>query len=217
MTDVLTKPEFRAFPKLARLNRDIVVSEKIDGTNAAVGVIPVAQADPSELHEAIFDGIVAHIGDDVVWAQSRKRVITPEQDNFGFARWVHENAELLALLGPGYHYGEWWGSGIQRGYGLTGGEKRFSLFNPETVMPPELRALEGLGTVPVLYEGRFNQGAIGAALDTLRRHGSQAEPGFPKPEGVVIYHTAARTSFKVTLEGDGEPKSVREAREKAAA
>lgn len=212
MTDVLTKPKFQAFPKLARLNRDIVVSEKIDGTNAAVGVIPLENLgiNLADLSDAVVAGGAA------VFAQSRKRIITPEQDNFGFARWVHENAGLLSLLGPGYHYGEWWGSGIQRGYGLTGGEKRFSLFNPETVMPPELRALEGLGTVPVLYEGHFNQGAIGCALDQLRRQGSKAAPGFDRPEGIVIYHTAARTSFKVTLEGDGEPKSVRAAREVAA-
>ena len=51
---------------------------------------------------------------------------------FGFARWVETNRErLITLLGPGLHFGEWWGSGIQRGYGLTKGDKRFSLFNVE--------------------------------------------------------------------------------------
>ena len=33
----------------------------------------------------------------------------------------------MTFLVPGRHFGEWWGSGIQRGYGLD--EKTFSLFN----------------------------------------------------------------------------------------
>lgn len=30
--------EFQPWPKIARLNRDIVITEKIDGTNAAVHI-----------------------------------------------------------------------------------------------------------------------------------------------------------------------------------
>src|SRR5687767_11177216 len=98
--------EFREFQKIARLNRAVIVTEKIDGTNGCVVV--------SE------DGLT-------VTAQSRSTIITPQNDNFGFAKWVQDNAEELKQLGPGYHYGEWWGCGIQRKYGLD--EKRFSLFN----------------------------------------------------------------------------------------
>jgi hypothetical protein len=61
--------------------------------------------------------------------RSRSRWITPDDDNFGFAAWVEANRDELLTLGPGRHFGEWWGSGIQRGYGLPKGEKRFSLFN----------------------------------------------------------------------------------------
>lgn len=100
--------EFKAFPKLQRLSGPAFVTEKIDGTNACVHVDAETW---------------------VVTAQSRTRVITPgKNDNFGFAAWVQSNYYALAdLLGPGYHYGEWWGQGIQRGYGLK--ERRFSLFN----------------------------------------------------------------------------------------
>lgn len=99
-------PEFKPFPKIARLNRECVITEKIDGTNGCVIVTP-----EGEVH-----------------AQSRNRVLGADTDPFGFALWVERNRDALRdLLGPGYHFGEWWGQGIQRGYGLS--ERRFSLFN----------------------------------------------------------------------------------------
>jgi len=45
----------------------------------------------------------------------------------------------------------------------------------------------------------------------LRTKGSYAAPGFRQPEGVVAFHAASRTLFKVTLERDQEPKNRREA------
>src|SRR5271170_4782953 len=97
---------FVEFPKIARYSREVVCSEKIDGSNGQI-----------------------YINDTMteVFAGSRSQWITPEQDNFGFARWVAENKEELLKLGPGSHFGEWWGAGIQRRYDLK--EKRFSLFN----------------------------------------------------------------------------------------
>jgi hypothetical protein len=100
-------PLFQEFPKIPRLSRDIRITEKIDGTNACV-VVP---EDPAAL----------------VIAQSRNRFIYPEDDNYGFALWVQQHSDELRGLGPGRHFGEWWGLGIQRGYGLS--ERRFSLFN----------------------------------------------------------------------------------------
>ena len=36
----------------------------------------------------------------IIWAFSRKRLIFPGEDNFGFAWWVHENAQAINdLLG----------------------------------------------------------------------------------------------------------------------
>ena len=183
MTDTT---EFQPWPKIARLNRDITVTEKIDGTNAAV---------------LIGDGFVA--------AQSRKRLITPDDDNFGFARWVAENAGALTdALGPGRHFGEWWGSGIQRGYGLTEGEKRFSLFNTARYGDTDLAGVPGLGVVPVLYQGPFSQAEIDRALHHLDVYGSRASEGFHDPEGVIVFHTAAQQMFKVTIKGDEAPKSL---------
>jgi hypothetical protein len=189
-----TEPEFTPFPKIARLNRDITITEKIDGTNAAI--------------------VIQQTDDEVsIYAQSRKRVITPDDDNFGFAAWVFENFDaLVSILGPGIHFGEWWGSGIQRGYGLSKGEKRFSLFNttrwlPELLYNEEAFAI-GLRTVPVIYEGIFDTYAIDSALDDLREEGSYAAPGFKNPEGVVIFHHAGNHLYKVTLENDEVPKAL---------
>jgi len=60
--------------------------------------------------------------------------------------------------------------------------------------------------VPVLYEGLFHSIAITAILEELIRGGSEAVPGFMKPEGIVIYHQAAKQLFKKTIEKDDKPK-----------
>lgn len=171
-------PEFQVFPKIPRLSRQVTVTEKIDGTNAQVYI-------PDSM--------------DMVLPGSRKKWLTLESDNFGFAKWVKEHyIELLTGLGPGIHYGEWWGKGIQRGYGLE--EKRFSLFNTKRWTDDVRPAC--CGVVPVLYEGPFDTAAIDSVLDTLRESGSVAAPGFMKPEGIVVYHSAANSYFKKTVERD---------------
>jgi len=128
-----------------------------------------------DLAVGIFHEGMVELDDDVLFivgAQSRNRLITPEDDNFGFARWVRDNKQALALhLGEGIHYGEWWGSGIQRGYGLEKGTKRFSLFNVKRyadVYLPEI----GLGLVPVLYEGQFSTDQVEVIVDSLALLGS---------------------------------------------
>lgn len=179
--------QFVPFGKVPRLNRDIIITEKIDGTNGCIVV-----------------------SDDVgVYAQSKNRIITPEADNHGFARWVVENKdELAARLGVGRHFGEWWGPGIQRGYGKAA--KTFSLFNVSRWAGLGTVFLVGgdLSVVPRLYEGPWRDAYAGmrwapaVELDRLRQEGSFASPGFMRPEGIVVYHTAGRCLFKATLEGD---------------
>lgn len=176
--------EFREFEKIARLKRNVVVTEKIDGTNACVVISD--------------DGL--EIG-----AQSRSRLITPEDDNCGFAKWVHENRDELMRLGPGHHFGEWWGAGIQRRYGLT--EKRFSLFNTGRWSDAATRPA-CCHVVPVIANGVPTEGfdVVGPALAELKAKGSFAAPGFMNPEGVIVYHCASRMSFKMTIEKDEEYK-----------
>ncbi len=175
-------PEFVAFPKISRRNRVIIITEKIDGTN---GIVHVAES-----------GIVT--------AGSRSRWVTPQADNYGFAAWFAANADdLREKLGPGYHYGEWRGSGIQRRYGMT--EKRFSLFNVGRWSEPRVRPA-CCSVVPVIRTGFEKDGIVDEALTSLREKGSYVAPGFMKPEGIVIFHTASGQLQKVTLEKDEAPK-----------
>ena len=194
-------PTFKEFPKMARLSRECVITEKIDGTNASV-----------------------FIDDDGnIMAGSRARWITPEDDNFGFAAWVRDNADDLRNLGPGHHFGEWWGSGIQRNYGLK--ERRFSLFNvgrwhqqgevarliqtgDPRIMKETTAAPACCHVVPIIWRGIFGTDMVDIAVAELASLGSIAEPGFMKPEGVVVYHAAAGIGFKKTIEKDHEPKGL---------
>jgi hypothetical protein len=175
---------FEPFAKIARFNREIVITEKLDGTNAQVLVGE--------------DGSLRF--------GSRTRWITPEDDNYGFARWAAEHADELRELGPGRHFGEWWGSGVQRNYSQP--VKRFSLFNTARWGETRPACCE---VVPTLYQGPFSYSEIRASLNRLESGGSVAAPGFMKPEGVIIWHTAARQLFKITLEKDEEPKSLSKA------
>ena len=176
--------EFQAFPKLHRLNGPVIVTEKIDGTNACI-----------------------IIENDEIAAQSRTRIITP--DNFGFARWVHDNkAELIRVLGEGRHYGEWWGNGIQRNYGLK--VKKFSLFNTERWNAEELfdSTTLHITTVPVLWRGVFDTVEFTATLEALKVYGSLAAPGYMNPEGIVIYDTRSGQGYKKTFDYDDTGKGL---------
>jgi hypothetical protein len=172
----MTEVPFESFPSIPRLKRGCVITEKIDGSNAQV-----------------------YVGEDgAVLAGSRNRWLTIEADNFGFAQWVADHADELRTLGPGRHFGEWWGAGIQRRYGLT--EKRFSLFNAGRWSSERPACCH---VVPVLYAGQFTTTAVDDALSALEARGSVAAPGFMQPEGLVVYVTAARALYKATLGGDG--------------
>lgn len=192
--------EFTPFPKMARLSREVVITEKIDGTNASILIAPGYAADQNVIH-AWFDEETAT--DMVMYAGSRTRWITPSNDNYGFAAWVADNAECLRELGEGHHFGEWWGAGIQRRYGKS--ERTFSLFNSKRWSAARPAVCE---VVPVLYTGVFTTATVEAALAALERDGSVAAPGFMDPEGVVVYHTAAGVGFKKTIKKDEQPKGV---------
>ena len=215
--------EFQPFPKIPRYSRDCIITEKIDGTNAQIFIydsfnVPngnvIISPDPSIPWIMNDEGIAIAAG-------SRNRWLTSEKDNHGFAKWAKEHTEELLKLGPGRHFGEWWGKGIQRGYGLT--EKRFSLFNvirwnaamfgqfkikpwlnkgqigprPVYSSPPQCCSV-----VPVIAYGEHTSTLIEQSLTMLRECGSYAVEGYTNPEGVVIYHVAGNTLFKKTLKDD---------------
>lgn len=192
--------EFTPFPKMARLSREVVITEKLDGTNASVLITPGYRGDDHVIH-AWFDEETAT--DMVMYAGSRTRWITPGNDNYGFAEWVAENAKALRGLGTGHHFGEWWGAGIQRRYGKT--DKTFSLFNVARWGTDRPICCD---VVPTLYTGMFTAQVVEGVLTQLEQTGSVAAPGFMDPEGVVVFHTAARVGFKKTIKHDESPKGA---------
>tara|TARA_R110000796_G_scaffold27712_6_gene76218 strand:+ start:431 stop:1465 length:1035 start_codon:yes stop_codon:yes gene_type:complete len=98
---------------------------KLHGTNAGVG----------------------HTEEDGMWAQSRSNIITPENDNAGFARYVEENKQaFLELiehvryvnsdLSPNdgvFIFGEWAGGSIQKKVAISNIEKSFFIFDVKIV------------------------------------------------------------------------------------
>jgi len=136
---------------------------------------------------------------------SRNREITPEDDNYGFARWANDNKEaLFAILGEGRHYGEWWGQGIQRRYAMN--EKVFSLFNSGRWGKADLVDVPQLDVVPVLYAGEFSSEMVDTVMSSLKENGSLASPDYMNPEGIVVYHSQIKQMFKVTFEHDADGK-----------
>ena len=193
--------EFEKFGSISRLSRDIIITEKLDGTNAQICITE----------------------DGEFLTGSRNRWITPEDDNYGFSKWAHENKEDLMNLGIGRHYGEWWGQGIQIKYGMD--KKVFSLFNtyrwaeegsvlkeyksqnPKQPSKFQEYAPKCCSVVPVLFEGDFHTTHILNTMDNLQEHGSAAAPGFMKPEGIVIFHKHSGSLYKKTFDFDNKGKS----------
>lgn len=186
---------FIKWPSTPRWHKGLTITEKIDGTNACI---------------RILDGTVS--------AQSRKRLITPESDNFGFAEWVHENAGALTdVLGYGVHFGEWFGEGIQKNpLGIEG--KRFALFSPWKFNESQKEVIENSGLVefvPVLFEGQADIYTIPRVLEELDWDGTKVqgakmisqgyafEPDrMARPEGIIVWHRETQQKYKILLDND---------------
>jgi hypothetical protein len=182
--------KFEGFGKIARETQAFgcIMTEKLDGTNAQIVINE--------------DNYIVGVG-------SRKRWIDPHNDNYGFAAWVEDNYEELVRLGPGTHYGEWYGCGINRGYGLD--EKRFALFNTGRFLGDTFQATipECVSIVPTLHIGDFSRETLNEAMAVLATFGSFAVPGYMKPEGIVSYLFGPRMFIKSTFDApEGKWKAL---------
>jgi hypothetical protein len=188
----LDPEKFRSWGSTERFHKGLFITEKIDGTNGCIAV-----------------------GYGKVVAQSRKRSISPDNDNHGFAAWVHENAGVLEdTLGIGYHYGEWYGTGIQGNpLGIEG--RSFGLFNAwhwgriENLQT--LRMVPGLTVVPTLFDGTQAEADIWTIPDIvmdLKRNGSMVwgADKAAKAEGVIVWHRGTNTRYKILIENDSQHK-----------
>lgn len=228
--------EFQKFNKIPRLSREIIITEKIDGTNGQIYILEFDNiynafngnynSEWLEKHTLKIVDSEDHNNRYYFFAGSRKRWLDTSSngDNYGFAKWVQANAEELLKLGEGRHYGEYMGKGIQRGYGLD--EKRFYLFNvgkwnkygdekrlisidPKTKEERYTKdAPKCCETVPILYQGIFDTLEIKCQLNDLIERGSFIVPGYMNPEGIIIYHTASGQLFKKTIKDDEKPKTL---------
>lgn len=163
------------------------------------------------------NGIYLFAGSRTRWLNTLKN-----GDNHGFAKWVQKNAEELFKLGEGRHYGEWYGKGVNRNYGLT--ENRFALFNVGKWHKEEIRLVSVdpktkeekyteqcpncCEVVPIIAEGLFTTELIESCIQCLKDNGSIAVPGFMKPEGIIVFHEASGKLFKVTCENDDKSKGI---------
>lgn len=197
-----TMGEFKGWGSTPRFHKGLTITEKLDGTNACI---------------VIYNGEVR--------AQSRKRLITPDDDNYGFARWVYDNAGVLTdTLGYGYHYGEWFGEGIQKNpLGIEG--KRFALFHATKYTEQngyDLNKVDGLETVPLLFHGQANASTIPTVLSDLLTYGTKVvgakaedvRSGIPgletevvyrkaaEAEGIIVWHKETQQKYKILLKDD---------------
>jgi hypothetical protein len=222
---------FVEFKKIPRLSRDVIITEKLDGSNGQIVIMSkekiILECENCDYTSQDFiDKFCLYIHPDnphveekdklYIFAASRNRWLNvgKQNDNHAFAYWVKENAPDLVMLGEGRHYGEYYGKSIQRGYGLD--HKRFALFNTSKWQNRGLKLIDDkqqyapvpCEVVPTLYEGNFDTQVIEYYLDKLAREGSVAVRGFKPAEGVVIYHTASGHYYKKTVENDAKPKSL---------
>jgi hypothetical protein len=162
-------PEFKKFPKIERYDVvEFTITQKLHGSNAQVYIFETE------------NGLDLLCG-------SRSRWITPEDDNFGFAKFVQNNKQdFMDTLGIGRHYGEWVGKGINTGEGLI--DKQFFLFNWKRWVFIPLP--ENVRRIPLISHGHTFlyelDGRIECAMEDLKESGSKICPGYMKPEGIVI-------------------------------
>jgi len=221
MPETIFDLEFEKFSSIGRLYREVVITEKIDGMNAG---IVIKQC----LGEDLYRNAITHVShvpfngyEDCKFAvgvQTRRQFIDTTKDNQGLAAWVLAHArELVITLGPGKHYGEWWGRNIQRSYHQP--RNWFSLFNTKRWNKDNVGHIDGLLTVPVLYSGPYEDWVNTMQLHRLETEGSFAAREVDgrkldfRAEGIVGWHTALDTYYKVTLDGDGHKGAAKKAAE----
>ena len=109
-------------------------SVKLHGTNAGIGFTEIGE----------------------MYVQSRSRIITPEQDNAGFAAWVRDNEERIPKLISSVIYGEWCGGNIQKSVALNQLPKMFVPFaittNGRWWTPEELKTFFSHSGMRCIYD-----------------------------------------------------------------
>lgn len=173
---------FKPWPKTPRFSAHCIITEKIDGTNGQISICE--------------DGRI-FVGSRNRWLSGE----TKQSDNFGFYAWVMANETEIRKLGVGRHFGEWYGQGIGRTYGLT--DRRFALFNTRR---PKESLPACVGQVPILYEGPYTHEAEAVAKAYLigKRSLIMADGWLGEPEGFVVFFPKTGERFKHVFETEAK-------------
>ena len=192
----MSTANYSSFPSIERLeNIYCVISEKIDGTN---GLIEINETN--------------------VRFGSRNRYISFSDDNAGFANFFKDyearfkDAAKDITTDKSYPlriYGEWFGRGIQRGYGLK--DKffmPFSSFYSEKLIEYQV---PNVITPNIMYTGKFSMEVVDTCMQQLKLNGSGVVKDYKQPEGIVIFFPKYNFRLKETFDGakwkDALPKS----------
>ena len=187
---------YNSFPSIERLeNIYCIISEKIDGTN---GLIEINETN--------------------VRFGSRNRYVFFNDDNAGFANFFRDyearfkDAAKDIITDESYPlriYGEWFGCGIQRNYGLK--DKffmPFHLFYSKKLIEYQI---PNIVTPNIMYAGKFSIEVVDACMQQLKLDGSGVVKNYKQPEGIVIFFPKYNFRLKETFDGakwkDALPKS----------
>ena len=187
---------YNSFPSIERLeNIYCIISEKIDGTNSLI-----------------------EINETNVRFGSRNRYISFSDDNAGFANFFKdyearfEDAAKDITTDESYPlriYGEWFGCGIQRGYGLK--DKFFMPFNSFYSEKLIEYQVPNVIAPNIMYTGKFSMEVVDTCMQQLKLNGSGVVKDYKQPEGIVIFFPKYNFRLKETFDGakwkDALPKS----------
>lgn len=109
---------------------------------------------------------------DGLWAQSRENIITPEQDNAGFAFFVESTKDVFMtffdMIAKRSNidvntntisiYGEWCGGNIQKGVGITNLPKSFFIFGVKITPHVDSNDLEAVKANPAYWVKHYDLG-----------------------------------------------------------
>ncbi len=217
----MSTANYSSFPSIERLeNIYCIISEKVDGTNGLIEIHNPGSGCSSEQCTAFPCGVKDCSEEPVIKFGSRNRYITFNDDNAGFANFFRHyearfkdvaadivlkelkvSGETLTECQEQYPlriYGEWFGSGIQRGYGLK--DKffmPFSTFYAEKLIEYQV---PNIVKPNIMYTGKFSQEIANTCMQTLT-NGSLVIPEFKRPEGIVIHFPKYNFRLKQTFEG----------------
>jgi hypothetical protein len=141
MTEAVHYP----FPKIAQFRNVVKLAQKNFDTFMPTVVPYIGRIKTNGSNSSIVIN-----KDGSFYAQSRKKIIHPDNDNYEFAKWVFANIveiqevvkndiiNTFADVESVVLYGEWIGNGVQSGVAVSKIHKTFIVFSIKVIYPNEL-------------------------------------------------------------------------------